>query len=259
MSLPASLLTPWNARAGINYSAARSGLLLKLLVLGCALTSARSLRAQAMPPPTGQTSSYTSSSVPGFWSNRGRWTFGLQVAYGLENAFPRNISHINLLIFQPQLGLIVLDSQSSHFPVRRFEILSEGILGNAVHPGGRLRGQTLLLRFDAKPLRRVVPFVDIGAGVERTRLHMRAPELSGGLQFSPQAGLGVQYFFNPQRAFVLEYRYMHMSNAGILPPNHGFNASMISFGFRWLRRPRPIGWRPSRPSRNPFRYLFGVE
>jgi len=170
------------------------------------------------------------------WANRGPWNFGFHLGYAVENAIPRNISHVNLLIAQPQLGLIVRDFQRG--PVRRFEILNEGILGNSVHPGGHVLGNSLLFRFDGKPYRCVVPFLDVGAGVLHTTLDTRAPELSGHLQFLPQAGLGIQYFFRPQRALVFEYRYVHMSNAGIEPPNEGFNASMLTIGFRWLRRPR---------------------
>ena len=193
------------------------------------------------------------------WANRGRWTLGVQIGYALENAFPKNISHINLLIAQPQLGFIIWDSPRRRPLVDRFEILSEGILGNAIHPGGRVTGETLLFRLDGPPRRRVVPFLDLGAGVLNTTLHLRAPELNGRVQFTPQAGLGVQYFFNPQRALVLEYRYMHMSNADLVPPNLGFNSSMITIGFRWLRRPaRSAAFQvSSRPSRNPLRVLFG--
>jgi hypothetical protein len=170
------------------------------------------------------------------WGNRGRWNFGFQLGYAVENAIPRNISHINLLIAQPQLGFIVRDFPRG--PLRRLEILDEGFLGNAVHPGGHLLGTSLLFRFDGKPYRRVMPFLDMGAGVLHTTLNARAPELTGKVQFLPQAGLGIQYFFRPQRALVFEYRYVHMSNAGIEPPNEGFNASMLTIGLRWLRRPR---------------------
>ena len=172
---------------------------------------------------------------PEFWQNRGRWNFGFQVGYAVENAIPRNISHINLLVAQPQVGLIAHEFRRG--PVSRFEILGEGILGNAVHPGGHLLGTSLFFRFDAKPHGRFVPFLDAGAGILHTTLSTRAPELSGNLQFLPQGGLGVHYFIRPQRALIFEYRYVHMSNAGIEPPNHGFNASMITIGFRWLRRP----------------------
>jgi lipid A 3-O-deacylase len=172
-----------------------------------------------------------------FSRNRGHWNYGLQVAYAVENNIPRNISHINLLYAQPQLGFIVRDFHAS--PVRRFEILSEGVLGAAVHPGGRLIGYEILFRLDGKARGRWVPFFDAGAGVLNTTINDHAPELSGHTQFNPQGGLGVQYFLRPQRALVFEYRYLHMSNNGIQEPNHGFNASMITIGFRWLRRPRP--------------------
>jgi hypothetical protein len=59
-----------------------------------------------------------------------------------------------------------------------------------------------------------------------------------------QGGVGIQYFFRPQRAFVVEYRYLHMSNASLEAPNPGFNASMLTLGFRWLRRPRPAAATP---------------
>jgi opacity protein-like surface antigen len=123
--------------------------------------------------------------------------------------------------------------------LRRFEILGEGILGGATHPGGRMLGATLLFRFDFKPWGRAVPFVDVGSGPLNTTVNRRAPELSGRWQFMSQGGGGIQYFFRPQRAVVFEYRYVHLSNADLLPPNFGFNASVLTVGFRWLRRPRP--------------------
>ena len=213
------------------------------LVAICLLTSfgvsGDALNAQESgPAEQSAPANLVSPSAPApFWADRGHWSFGFQVGYAVENAIPRNISHINLLIAQPQLGLTVSDFQRG--PVRRFEILNEGILGNSVHPGGHLLGHSLLFRFDGKPHSRVVPFLDVGAGILHTTLNARAPELSGHLQFLPQAGLGIQYFFSPQRALVFEYRYVHMSNAGIEQPNEGYNASMLTIGFRWLRRPRP--------------------
>ena len=203
------------------------------------------LCAQSAAPPAGAGSGAASLPVTSdFFENRGRWDFGAQLAYAVENAIPRNISHINMLIAQPQVGLIVADLKSSKFPLRRFEILGEGILGGAVHPGGRMLGATLMFRFNFKPWKRVVPFLDVGSGPLNTTTNLHAPELSGHFQFMSQGGVGVQYFFRPQRAFVVEYRYLHMSNADMQLPNLGFNASMLTLGFRWLRRPRPTPARP---------------
>ncbi len=234
----------------------RLGLFLASLTTLSLACPVRPLRAQS-PSLSFPEGSAASPCSPPFWANRGRWTFGAQLGFALENDIPNNVSHIALLIAQPHFGIIVRNFQRS--PVRRFTIVGEGILGNAVHPGGRLLGQAILFRLDGKPRGRVVPFFEWGAGALHTRVHTKVPELTGGLQFNPQGGLGVQYFFNPQRAVVFEYRYLHMSNANLQAPNPGFNGSMVSIGFRWLRRSRPVGWQPSRRSRNPFHYLFGGE
>jgi hypothetical protein len=203
-------------------------------VLGLGAT----LRGQSDAPSFVQPANVSAAPVAPFWATRGHWDFGAQLGFALENNIPHNISHISMLILQPRLGLIVRDFHGPRFPVRRFEVVSEGIFGNSLHPGGHLRGYALLFHLDGKNWGHEVPFLEFGSGLQRTTLATRAPELSGQTQFSPQAGLGIQHFFSPQRALVLEYRYMHMSNASITPPNHGFNASMLTIGFHWLRRPR---------------------
>src|SRR5207302_3918677 len=75
-----------------------------------------------------------------------RLVFGLQAAYGLENDIPRNISHINMVYAQPQIGIVVWNSPESRLPIKRFDIVSEGILGGSTHPGGHLFGDTLMFR-----------------------------------------------------------------------------------------------------------------
>jgi hypothetical protein len=199
----------------------------------------------------------TAANPNDFWESRGRLTFGAQVGLAVENDIPHNISHIVILMAQPSVGLTLFNFHAAGFPVSRFSVVSEGILGGAVNPGGHVLGHALLFRLDGKPVHRVVPFFNVGAGVLHTSLNDRAPELTGSTQFNPQGGLGIQYFFRPQRAFVLEYRYMHMSNNGIQEPNHGFNSSMITIGFRWLRRPRPLGTGIREGHRNPIQSLFG--
>jgi Lipid A 3-O-deacylase (PagL) len=237
------------ARAAVGIAL---GLLAGLVLGG---TPCRAQSAQANPPRFSP-----AASDPGsrdfFWSHRSRITFGFQVAYGLQDAIPRDISHINMVYAQPQLGWIAWDSPHSRLPLKRFEILSEGILGNAIHPGGHLYGQTLLLRFDFTPLRHVVPFFDAGSGVVNTTVESRVPEVTGRTQFLSQGGMGIQYFYRPQRAWVIEYRYFHMSNAGLQIPNPGFNGNMLSIGYRWLLGPRQPGWQ-SRNSRHWFDRILG--
>jgi hypothetical protein len=191
----------------------------------------------AVATPEGAVASPASAPDPPFWANRGHWDFGAQLSYVIENPIPHDISHINLLMVEPQVGFIVKDLDVPRIPLRRFEVIGEGVFGNALHPGGRLTGGAILLRFEGLSRGRLLPFVDVGGGVQNTTLATRARELDGDVQFTPQGGIGVQYFFRPQRALVFEYSFIHMSNADLQMPNLGWNGSMITVGFRWLRRP----------------------
>jgi hypothetical protein len=189
------------------------------------------------PPPEAQAVAPTTSAAQAYSANRGHWDFGAQVGYSMEYGLDQHeVSHIQMLIAQPQIGFIVRDFQ--HTPVRRFEMISEGILGGAVHPGAAyLAGDALIFRLDGREHGRWAPFFDAGAGVQRTPLSNHVPEVNGHTQFTPQGGFGLQYFLRPQRALVIEWRTIHMSNADLVPPNMGFNSSMLTIGFRWLRRP----------------------
>ncbi|HTG58098.1 MAG TPA: acyloxyacyl hydrolase [Terriglobia bacterium] len=250
---PAAACTAQPAREG----SALLGALFSLIGLFCC----GRLPAQESAPPR-DAAAQTLQPSPDrnqFWTPRSRFNFGLQVAYAMENNDRFRNSHINLLYAQPQLGIAVTDFHARRLPLSRFEIINEGVLGNSIHPGGRLTGYVLLFRFDGKPWGRTVPFFDMGAGVLNTTLNLKAPELSGSTQFNPQAGLGIQYFFKPHWAFVLEYRYLHMSNNNIQEPNLGFNASMFSLGFRWLPRPRSAASRGPRHSHNLVHRVTGAS
>jgi hypothetical protein len=159
--------------------------------------------------------------------------FGLQAAYGLENAIPRNISHIQMLYVQPQIGYVVWNSPESRLPIKRFEIVSEGILGGSTHPGGHLFGDTLMFRVSGNSARRYSLFFSASSGPLHTTIDEHASELGGHVQFLSQGGAGIQRRLDARRSIVFEYRYFHMSNAGLTRPNHGFNGSMLSVGMRW--------------------------
>jgi hypothetical protein len=203
---------------------------------GFALLARVSLRAQSATT-VAPANAPTAPEVPVYSAHRGHWVFGAQLGYTMEYGLDQHeVSHIQMLIAQPQLGFIVRDFRTSL--VRRFEIIDEGILGGAVHPHtAYLAGNAVIFRLDGNPHGRWVPFFDAGAGVQHTPLRDHVPEVNGFTQFTPQGGVGLQYFIRPQRAVVFEWRTIHMSNADLVPPNMGFNSSMLTIGFRWLRRP----------------------
>jgi hypothetical protein len=172
-------------------------------------------------------------------SQTSRMTYGLQMAYGVENNIPPNPSnsHVKMLYAQPQIGWIVWDSPGARLPIKRFEVLSEGIVGAGVHPGGHLLGDTLMFRFDGNTARRYFPFFNFSSGPLHTTLNEKASELGGHVQFLSQGGVGLQRRRSGHGDLVVEYRYFHMSNASLATPNHGFNGSLVSIGMRWTRSP----------------------
>ena len=211
-----------------------------LLLVCCALwvpIPSRAQTATAPDPPV-----VLAKPEPlAYSANRGHWIFGAQVGFSMEYGLnPHEVSHIQLLVAQPQLAYIVRDFRGSF--VHRFEIMDEGIFGSAVHPTpAYLAGTALIFRFEGGGHGRWEPFFDAGAGVQRTPLFQHTSEVNGFTQFTPQVGIGVEYFVQPQRALVFEWRSVHMSNAGLVPPNMGFDSSMLTIGFRWLRRPVGAG------------------
>jgi opacity protein-like surface antigen len=212
-----------------------------------ALLTAGSIAAPASGKGASTGSATTSNSVQGlfqrteepYWTQHGRLTFGLQFGVGLENNIPHDISHINFVFGAPQIGIIAWDSPHSRLPLKRFELVSQQMLGGSTRPGGSLIGTSLVMRFGFTPIHRLVPYFDAGSGPVHTTIDKNASEITGQMQFLSQGGVGLQYFFRPDRAVVLEYHYFHMSNAGISKPNPGFNGSMVTVGFRWLRRAHP--------------------
>src|ERR1041385_8054772 len=121
-----------------------------------------------------------------------RFVFGLQAAYGLENGIPRNISHIQMLYAQPQVGYVVWNSSESRLPIKRFDIVSEGIVGGSTHPGGHVFGDTLMFRVMGNSARRYSPFFSVSSGPLHTTLNEHASELGGHVQFLSQGGAGIQ-------------------------------------------------------------------
>ena len=213
---------------------------LLLVVAVCVAFPAYSQSSSTVSPSasTGAEQSFQGSTEP-YWTRHGRLTFGVQLGFGLENDIPNNISHINFIFAAPQIGIIAWDSPHSRLPLKRFELISQQMLGGSAHPGGSLIGTSLVMRFGFKPMGKVVPYFDAGSGPVHTTIDEKAPEITGHTQFLSQGGVGLQYFVSPQRAMVFEYHYFHMSNAGLQQPNHGFNGSMFTVGFRWLHRPHP--------------------
>ena len=57
------------------------------------------------------------------------------------------------------------------------------------------------------------------------------PDQNNGFIFCDTAGAGFAFFLTSKTAVNLEYRFRHMSNAGIKKPNNGVNTHMLAIGY----------------------------
>jgi hypothetical protein len=52
-----------------------------------------------------------------------------------------------------------------------------------------------------------------------------------GFLFADSIGAGLDYKISPGSAINIEYRFRHLSNAGLRVPNHGINSQIVLIGF----------------------------
>lgn len=113
------------------------------------------------------------------------------------------------------------------------ELAGEVFGGAQFYPHGHyLFGATPFLLYDFATGTRWMPFVGAGAGVTYTDIGL--PDLSTRFQFNDQFVAGTHYFFDERIATSVQYRFVHLSNAGIDKPNRGVNTHMLFAGVTWF-------------------------
>jgi len=116
----------------------------------------------------------------------------------------------------------------------RHELLLELPLHLAVdHDDRIMTGGYILGGWKFTAMEEYVPYVFAGGGVLYVDLGL--PTMGSRLDFSYQAGTGVQYFIAKDTALTFEYRYHHVSNANTASPNEPLNSSKILVGISIFR------------------------
>jgi lipid A 3-O-deacylase len=116
----------------------------------------------------------------------------------------------------------------------RHELLVELPLHLVVDPRvSPMVGGYLLGSWKFTSLEKWAPYVFAGGGILYVDLGL--PTMGSRLNFSYQAGTGVQYFMEKDMALSVEYRYHHISNAGTASPNEPLNSSKILLGVSFYR------------------------
>jgi hypothetical protein len=92
---------------------------------------------------------------------------------------------------------------------------------------------SLLFRHYLAPNSKLKPLVSLGAGALFSTDPI--PPETSGVNFTPQAGIGILWFPKAGLAYLLEYRLVHISSGGLKTPNPGINSSYFQFGVSIFR------------------------
>ncbi len=160
----------------------------------------------------------TALSLP----ERGKPELSLLAGYGYEVHLNRGHTEVQLLMLQPQAAFRLGS---------RLEWVVEGHLAKYFRPDGFAAGLVPVgVRYFLEG-GRLAPYAGMGAGFGWSDL--KVEEIDRRFNFILHAGIGVRGTLRADRAWMIEARLLHYSNAGTVQPNLGLNSVVILGGWRF--------------------------
>jgi opacity protein-like surface antigen len=142
---------------------------------------------------------------------------------------------INYTITGLQLGYMLGDVKGDGWRRGNLELAGEGF-GSAIFEGegNYIAGGTLWLRYNfvSRSSRGLVPYAQAGGGFVSTDINHGI--LGQPFNFNLDLGIGVHYFVGQNWSLSFEYRYQHISNAGLSKHNLGINADGPVLGISYF-------------------------
>jgi len=169
---------------------------------------------------------------------KGNSDFGAQLGWGWTIDIPpgRNRTDLGFLFFFPnwQRNLTGVIGKSSWYQGALFYHMEAGIAFSDRNDKFLLGWSPLMVQYKfLNARRRWAPNVMLGTGFAMTNWKDEATrELGSEFQFLLHGGAGLEYF-KKKGAYSINYRFFHVSNAGIQFPNIGLNAHMFTMGMRF--------------------------
>ncbi|MFQ5846316.1 MAG: acyloxyacyl hydrolase [Candidatus Methylomirabilales bacterium] len=166
----------------------------------------------------------------------GKQEIGLSVGYGhalpLGGTDNGELEDVRFFYAAPRWGIGISDPMGGKAWYRgNLELLGEGaFLVNFEPEDGFAGGITAMFRYNFLPKGggNFIPFVEFGAGIIFLDIGLKSQQ--DGFNFTPQGGVGFHYFVSERTAFTGEWRFHHISNAGIHSDNDGINDSLLMIG-----------------------------
>ena len=167
---------------------------------------------------------------------KGRFRIGLDVGYAIPFGFRSSIGDSEYVVLQPRVSVGVSRVLGENSLYRgAFELGAEGLFMFQTRPqGGTAHGITALLRYNVLYWNRVVPFYEIGAGL--LDLEFGLEDRSDGFNFTLHNGAGVHWLAWDRAALTAQFRWNHVSNAGIELPNDALDSAVFLVGMTYFLR-----------------------
>lgn len=194
-------------------------------------------------PGFGSQTGHALAAQPGSYDSAfgfGKQSLGISGGYGL--ALPvggtdsPELEDIQFVYVTPRWGVGISDPLGDRSWYRgNFELLLEGTFLYMFEPKhGIAGGLAPVFRYNFLTGTRIIPFLQVGAGV--IALHADLERQADGLNFILQSGLGLHFFVSQSTALTGEWRFHHISNAGIHNRNAGINSSLFMLGITFFLR-----------------------
>lgn len=132
-----------------------------------------------------------------------------------------------------QIGQMLNSPDSESAWRGNFEISGElsgaGVFNGS---GNYIASTTLWLRYNIiLPKWNIVPYLQLGGGVSLTDVDHKI--FGQAFNFNLDAATGLRYFISPRCSLNAEYRFQHISNAGMAEHNLGINAQGAVLSASW--------------------------
>jgi opacity protein-like surface antigen len=211
--------------------------MLRLLVPLLLLATSFAQTTETYGTQRGEFSTWTSFSVGGnahifgFAQNRSLYLTGIR--YGWTLAHWNKLGGMNLR-YTPEIipAAYLRDRVVKGQPVALDKFAFPAVPSDQYVFGGGVNPVGLQMNF--RRGKRIQPLWDFEGGFLYFTRHVLTVDGSQ-FQFTVATGPGVQFYFTPQTALTVGYRYHHMSNANISGHNPGTDTNHLYFSFSLFR------------------------
>ncbi len=201
-----------------------------LLTATCLSASSQTLPSDALtnPPPS------LWQAAPGEGFRKGAHELDVSGGVGIGLKVLTSVGQHDWGIAVVDYGWVFTDVLGdSHWYRGNWELLADLFGGYQYRAeGAYFVGVGPHLRYNFAAGHRWTPFIDFGAGVSATDI--REPDLSTTFEFNLQGGIGTHYYICEDLALTAQWRFIHLSNAGIKYTNLGVNSSTFLLGVSWF-------------------------